>query len=139
MLQKRCSEYMQQIYRRTPLLKCDFNKVVLHLYWNRTSAWVFFCKFAIYVYRTFSYEHLWRAASVSTHFRSMLPFIWSAGLKKCKETLMRSVLHFFETLWSVLESSFCDIAECVMYFWVFEAPSDHLYKLVCVRLVLNTN
>ena len=25
---KRCSENMQQIYRRTPMPKCDFNKVV---------------------------------------------------------------------------------------------------------------
>ena len=24
---KRCSEIMRQIYRRTPMLKCDFNKV----------------------------------------------------------------------------------------------------------------
>ena len=24
-LLKRCSEYMQQIYRRTPMLKCDFH------------------------------------------------------------------------------------------------------------------
>ena len=26
-LRKRCSENMQQIYRRTPMPKCDFNKV----------------------------------------------------------------------------------------------------------------
>ena len=26
-LRKRCSENIQQIYRRTPMLKCDFNKV----------------------------------------------------------------------------------------------------------------
>ena len=26
-LQKRCSENMEQIYRRTPMAKCDFNKV----------------------------------------------------------------------------------------------------------------
>ena len=26
-LNKRCSENMQQIYRRTPMPKCDFNKV----------------------------------------------------------------------------------------------------------------
>ena len=26
-LRKRCSENMQQIYWRTPMLKCDFNKV----------------------------------------------------------------------------------------------------------------
>ena len=29
---KRCSENMQQIYRRTPMSKCDFNKVPLQLY-----------------------------------------------------------------------------------------------------------
>ena len=28
-LRKRCSENMQQIYKRTPMLKCDFNKVAL--------------------------------------------------------------------------------------------------------------
>ena len=28
---KSCSENMQQIYRRTPMPKCDFNKVVLQL------------------------------------------------------------------------------------------------------------
>ena len=49
-LMKRCSENMQQIYRRTPMLKCDFNKV----------------------------EHLWTAASVfrkvndSPHFSTVL-------------------------------------------------------------------
>ena len=40
---KRCYENMQQIYKRAPLPKC-----ALHLYWNRTSAWVFSCKFAAY-------------------------------------------------------------------------------------------
>ena len=30
-LRKRCSENMQQIYRRTPTLKCDFNKVAKKL------------------------------------------------------------------------------------------------------------
>ena len=28
-LRKRCSENMQQMYRRTPMSKCDFNKVAL--------------------------------------------------------------------------------------------------------------
>ena len=28
-LRKRCSETLQQIYKRTPMLKCDFNKVAL--------------------------------------------------------------------------------------------------------------
>ena len=29
---KRCSENMQQIYRRTPMPKCDFDKVPKQLY-----------------------------------------------------------------------------------------------------------
>ena len=51
---KRCSEDMQQIYRRTPLPKCDHNKVPLQLYWIQTSTWVFSCKFAAYFQNTFS-------------------------------------------------------------------------------------
>ena len=31
-LSKRCSENMQQIYRRTPMPKCDFNKFAKQLY-----------------------------------------------------------------------------------------------------------
>ena len=53
-LKKRYSENMQQIYRRTPMPKCDFNKVAKQLYWYRTSAWVFSCKFTTYFYNTFS-------------------------------------------------------------------------------------
>ena len=50
---KRCSEDMQQIYRRIPMLKCDFKKVAKQLYWNRTSAWMFCCKFAAYFQNIF--------------------------------------------------------------------------------------
>ena len=38
---RRCFENMPQIYRRTHMLKCDFNKVEKQLYWNHTSTWVF--------------------------------------------------------------------------------------------------
>ena len=31
-LRKRCSENMQQIYRITPMSKCDFNKFAKQLY-----------------------------------------------------------------------------------------------------------
>ena len=34
---KRCSENMQQIYRRTPMPMCDFNKVALQ---SAKSAWL---------------------------------------------------------------------------------------------------
>ena len=44
-LKKRCSDHMQQIYRRTLMQKCNFNKVAKHLHWNRTLGWVFSCKF----------------------------------------------------------------------------------------------
>ena len=52
-LRKRCSRNMQQIYRRTPMSKCDFNKIAKQLYWNHTSAYVFSCKFATYFRTTF--------------------------------------------------------------------------------------
>ena len=44
---------MQQIYKRTPMPKCDFNKVALQLDWSYTSALVFPCKFAAYFQNTF--------------------------------------------------------------------------------------
>ena len=53
-LRKRCSENMQQIYRKTPMPKCDFNKFAMQFYWNHTSAWVFSCKFAAYFQNSFS-------------------------------------------------------------------------------------
>ena len=61
---KSCFEIMQQIYRRILTPKCDFNKDAKQLYWNRTSAWVFSCKFAAYFQNNFSQEHLQMAASV---------------------------------------------------------------------------
>ena len=44
---------MQQIYRRKPMPKCDFDKVAKQLYWNHTLVWVFSCKFAAYFQNTF--------------------------------------------------------------------------------------
>ena len=38
-LKKTCSKNMQQIYRRTPMPKCDFNKVALQL-WTTASELV---------------------------------------------------------------------------------------------------
>ena len=70
-LRKRCSEDIQQIYRRTPMPKYDFNKVALQLYWNHTSVWVFSCKCAAYFLNTFYQEHLWKAASGYTLSSSM--------------------------------------------------------------------
>ena len=62
---KRCSENVQQIYRRTPMSKCDFNKFALQTYWNRLSAWVSSCKFA--AKNTLLQEHLWKTTSDEKH------------------------------------------------------------------------
>ena len=53
-LKKMCPENMQQIYRGTPMPKCDFDKVAKQLYCNHTSAWVLFCKFDAYFQNIFS-------------------------------------------------------------------------------------
>ena len=66
-LRKKCSENTQQIHSRTPMPKCDFNKVAKQLYWNPASAWMFSCKFDAYFQNTFSSEHLWRAAAVTRY------------------------------------------------------------------------
>ena len=50
---KSCSENLKQIYRRTPMSKCNFNKVALQLYWNYTSTLVVSCKFALYFQNNF--------------------------------------------------------------------------------------
>ena len=77
-LRKRCSENIQQIYRRTAMPMCDFNKIALQLYWNHTSAWVFFCKFTAYFQNTFSEEHprttasLFRRKPLSRWFRCFM-------------------------------------------------------------------
>ena len=45
---------MQQIYRRTSMTKCDFNKFAEQLYCNNTAACVPYFKFAAYNQSTFS-------------------------------------------------------------------------------------
>ena len=45
---------MQQIYKRSPMPKCDFSKVAKQLYWNRNSEWMFSCKFTAYFQNTFT-------------------------------------------------------------------------------------
>ena len=65
---------MQQIYRRTPMSKCDFNEIAKQLYWNHTSAWPFPWIFAAYFQNTFSSEHLWKANS-----DYLRPNFWVSG------------------------------------------------------------
>ena len=50
------------------MMKCDFNKIILKLYWNHTSACISSCKFAVFFQKTFLWEHVWRAASVKCYY-----------------------------------------------------------------------
>ena len=76
---KTCCENIQQIDRKTPLRKCDFNKVAMELYWNHTSGRVFSCKFAAYFQNTFSEEYLWTVAFEMTAAFELKIFMFYAG------------------------------------------------------------
>ena len=70
--------------------KCDFNKVAKQLYWNCTSALVFFCKFAAYFQNTFSQKHLWRGAS-----------FWSCSMKQRRSQNLKQAPQNFVKVFNV--------------------------------------
>ena len=61
-LSKRCSENMPQMYRRTPMPKCDFSKVVHLKLHNGMGVVLYIC--GIFSEHLFIIKHLWRAASI---------------------------------------------------------------------------
>ena len=72
------SENMLEIYRRSPMQKCDFNKVALQLCWNHALTWVFSCKFAA-IFRTFVF--LRTPQSFFCHKKDRLQPKWKAATK----------------------------------------------------------
>ena len=76
-LRKKYSENMLQIYRKTPMPKCDFN-----------SAWVFSCKFAAYLQNILFQEHLWMTASEN----GIHPGYWPDNSTKFSEELLNSFM-----------------------------------------------
>ena len=76
-LRKKYSENMLQIYRKTPMPKCDFN-----------SAWVFSCKFAAYLQNILFQEHLWMTASEN----EIHPGYWPDNSTKFSEELLNSFM-----------------------------------------------
>ena len=83
-LRKRCSENMQQIYRRTPMPKCDFNKVAIELWIivNCESLRKYFKLrknihskyFQMYIHCTFIWETTFRCAPLFLVNHSI--FLW---------------------------------------------------------------
>ena len=55
---------LQSVMRFTQTQKASASSITSPLHLNHTSALVFSCKFAAYFQNTFSWEHLWTAASV---------------------------------------------------------------------------
>ena len=117
-LTKRCSENMQQVYRRTPLPKCDFIEITHfywflifywfffpRFYWNHTSAWVFSFKFSAYFQNAISKEHLWVAASESLS-KIVKIILWSTSLALHSVfdivliCFFEKLQHFFDKVWS---------------------------------------
>ena len=80
-LRKRCSENIQQIYKRAPMPKCDFDKVGLQLYWNHTSAWVFSAVNLLHIFKipfsrnTSGWLLLFLYSFLFQRFACFLPFI----------------------------------------------------------------
>ena len=64
---KSYSENMQQIYRKTSMLKCDFNKISKQLYWNHTSAWVLSVNL-LHISRTPFYQNACGGLLLSNNF-----------------------------------------------------------------------
>ena len=89
---------LQQIHWRTPMPKCDFNKVAKQLYWNHTLACVFSCKFAAYFKNTFSKEHLLGAASIISDDNFLVPVFQAIFLSH--------ILHKYDQLTRSSKSSF---------------------------------
>ena len=89
-----------QIYRRIPMTKCDLNKAALQLYWNRTLAWVFSCKFGAYFQNTFP---------KNTSGRLFLQLVLI--LSYFSTVSLQTLLDIFRTLFirTPLESCFCVI------------------------------
>ena len=71
---------MEQIYRRPPMPKCDFTKVALQLYLNRTLTWVFSCKFAAYFQNSFFYENSGRQLLILADYKQ--PVMSKSTLRK---------------------------------------------------------
>ena len=92
---KWCSENTQQICRITTTSKCDFSKVALQLYWNRTSAWMFFCKFAAYFLTASLKNTSCRAVSEFRKFRESIMNL--SGLFQqflvCQDNARNSQIH----------------------------------------------
>ena len=88
---------MQQIYGRTTMPKCDFNKVALQVYWNHTSTWVSPVNL-LHIFSTFSQEHFWVNASVLILETTWLLYNFSTKRWRKKMWFKNQVMIFINLL-----------------------------------------
>ena len=89
-LRKRCSENMQQVYRRSPCRNIILKKLLYNqLCWNRTSAWIFSCEFAAFFQNTF-HENTFGGLTLKRYFLSIQP---GDSLMKVFTHVMSYALH----------------------------------------------
>ena len=70
-------------------------EVAKQLYWNHTSVWVFYCKFAASFQNTFYKEHLWMAASEFILYLCDLFFIFSLTFIDINHITWLKQMHLF--------------------------------------------
>ena len=100
-LRKKYSKNMQQMYRRTPTPKCNFNKVAKELYWNYTSAWVFSRKFLAYFRNiALSKNTSGRLLLYLCNFMSWIDFDWSKTYF-CKTEKLNFLILLILSLYTV--------------------------------------
>ena len=100
-LRKMRSENMQQIYRRTSMLKCDFNKAASQLYWNRTSAWVISVNL-VHIFKTPLYKNTSRGlllVNLATLNLLEYYYLWLNKVCSCMFLLMSFIV--FSSSWSI--------------------------------------
>ena len=84
---KRCSENMQQIYRRTAMPKCDFNKVAFSItpFPKNTSEWL------LLVIPTYEVLHSSAFHSFSHYYWELFPLVFPTNFTHCIHTLPQVV------------------------------------------------
>ena len=93
----RCSENMQHIYRRTPMRKCDFNKVAKQLYWN--TLW--------HGCSPVSLLHIFRTSFLMNTSRGLLLSSWHCDQINFKITYADFISLFLELYTIMILSLLC--------------------------------
>ena len=126
-LRKRCYENMQQIYRRTPTLKCHFNKVALQL-WRDASVTSLT---TINMYQRWAFVKMELLVKIESGFQPLTIFTKSSILEVWKgfEITLRhgcsavNLMHIFRTLFLKNTSG-----RLFLHIWHYLVSNKNLWK-----------